>query len=144
MDLMRVKGGITDDGLVVSSLLASSCGGAALPAQKSKPVLNQWCIAVTDHYAAQGYPTHFFCYNPETDQRIDPLDFPAVIEKNTYRITEYRPFTNVKLSMETWQEAAQRWAKENGIISTWGTPEDPLMIRVAAALKNFKERFVRS
>lgn len=94
-ELLKVQGGFLSDGNLVSSVLAKHCGGQALAATTVPP--KGWCIAVTDHYKAAGYPTHFFCYNHDTGERIDPLDFPAVVEKNDYHIVQYRPFTNIKL-----------------------------------------------
>lgn len=94
---------------------------------------------------APDFPTHFFCVNMDTKQQIDPLDFPAQIEPLTYPIVEYRPFTKVTLvNPMTWQEEAKKWATENGIISGgWDAPDAPMsQVRVAAALKNFQERFI--
>lgn len=142
VELLKVAGGVTADGLVVSNILAQYCGGAALPKTTQPPVLNQWCIAMTDKFKEQGFPTHFFCVNMATKQQIDPLDFPAQIEPLSYPIVEWRPFTNVKLTtVEPWQDSVKRWCIENGIISTWGTPEDAIMLRVGAAIRNYHNRF---
>lgn len=142
LELLKVPGGITDGGLVVSSVIAKHCGGEALPKTITPP--QGWCIAVTNKYAPD-FPTHFFCVNMTTKQQIDPLDFPAQVEPLTYPIVEYRPFTNIKLVIsETWQKQAEKWAVENGIISSgWENPDAPMsQVRIAAALKNFKERFI--
>ncbi len=143
-EIMAIPGGITDDGLVVSSVIAKACGGSALPATQTAP--KGWCVAMTNKYAQQGFPTHFFLANVDTKQQIDPLDFPAQVEPLTYPIVEYRPFTGVKLTTaQTWQEEAQQWATDNGIIgSGWETPDAPMsQVRMAAALKNFAQRFIR-
>ncbi len=142
-EIMAIAGGITNDGLVVANVIAKACGGAALPPTNVPP--KGWCIAVTNKYAPQGFPTHFFCVNMDTKQQIDPLDFPAQVEPLSYPIVEYRPFTGVKLvTVQTWQEEAKQFATENGIIgSGWETPDEPMsQVRVAAALKNFKDRFI--
>lgn len=97
-ELLKVAGAFAADGNLNSSVLARHCGGEALPRTTKPP--RGWCIAVTDNYKEAGYPTHFFCYNADTGERIDPLDFPAKVEGNaipTYNITQYRPFTNIKL-----------------------------------------------
>lgn len=94
-ELLAVTGGIQNDGNLISDVLARACGGRALPGTTKPPT--GWCIAKTDHYASAGYPTHFFCVNPQTREQIDPLDLPAKVEPLTYRILEYRPFTNTVL-----------------------------------------------
>lgn len=130
VELLSIPKAFTPDGLLIASVIASYCGGEALPPQSSPPALNQWCIAMTDHYAAQGYPTHFFCYNYQTDEMIDPLKFPAVIEKRTYKIKQYRPFSNPKLTKasatvvgpfpdvaaDRFSSKEIQWAKDNKIM----------------------------
>jgi hypothetical protein len=141
-ELLNVTGGVTSTGLVVSGVLAKYCGGVASSPTKVAP--KGWCIAMTDKYKEQGFPTHFFCVNMDTKEQIDPLDFPAQIEPLTYPIVEYRPFTNVKLPPPlTWQQEAEKWARENGVISGgWDAPDAPMsQVRVAAALKNYHDRF---
>ncbi len=140
-EIMAISGGITADGLVVADVIAKACGGSALPKTTVPP--KGWCIAVTNKYAPQGFPTHFFCVNNDTKQQIDPLDFPAQPEPLTYPVVEYRPFTGVKLVIsQTWQEEAQKFAQDNGIIGDWTDPNAPMtQVRVAAALKNYHDRF---
>lgn len=142
-EIMAILGGITDDGLVVSSVIAKACGGAVVPPPVGPNIPKGWCIAVTNKYAPQGFPTHFFCVNMETKQQIDPLDFPAQVEPLTYPIVEFRTFSGVKLvTAQTWQEEAKRFAQENGIIADWSNPDAPMtQVRVAAALKNYHDRF---
>lgn len=140
--ILKISGGITNDGLVVTGTVALALGGKALPATKVPP--NGWCIAVTDFYKNAGYPTHFFVMNAQTKQQIDPLDLPARVEPLSYPIVEYRPFTNVRLKVdETWQEADKRWAIENEICVTgWDAPDAPMsQQRVIAAIRNYHERF---
>lgn len=142
-EILAIPGGITDDGLVVASVIARACGGVAMPATNA--VQDGWCIAVTDKYALQGFPTHFFLVNKKANQQIDPLDYPAQVETLSYPIREYRPFTAVKLvDAQTWQEEAKQWSEENGIIKfTSPNGEAPMTeARVASALKKFKERFI--
>lgn len=141
-EIMAIPGGITDDGLVVSGVIAKACGGSTLPNPPGSPSPG-WCIAMTNKYAPQGFPTHFFCVNTKEKLQIDPLDFPAQIEPLTYPIVELRTFTGVKLvTAQTWQEEAQQFATENGIISDWSKPNEPMtQVRVAAALKNYHDRF---
>lgn len=101
-ELLGVSGAFNADGNLIAGVLAKFCGGSALPATTKAP--KGWCIAVTDHYKAAGYPTHFFCFNADTGERIDPLDFPAKVEPNAqpvYNIVQYRPFTNIKLDTST-------------------------------------------
>ena len=88
-------------------MLARACGG------DYKGVMAEpdhgWQIAMTDHYAPLGYPTHFFCVNMDTHEQIDPLKFPAVIEPLTYSIKELRGFTGVVLGTERPEPA---WFKD--------------------------------
>lgn len=141
-EILAILGGMTDSGLVVSGVIAQACGGAALPKTFTPP--SGWCIAMTDHYAANGVATHFFIVNAEKKLQIDPLDFPAMPETLKYKIVEYRPFTNVKLNTQTWQEEVREWNELNGIITQgWEMPDAPMsQLRVGAALKSFKERFI--
>ena len=91
--IMGVPDAITPGGLVLASVIAKANGGAALPPTVVPP--QGWCIAQTDHYAYLGYSTHFFVCNPQTKQMVDPLKYPAEIGATTYRIVNYRPFTNI-------------------------------------------------
>ncbi len=146
-EVLAVPGGITDAGLVVSGVIAKAFGSTTATVVKNVPGAvppKGWCIAMTNKYAPD-FPTHFFCVNMDTRQQIDPLDFPAQVEPLTYPIVEWRVFNNVKLVVQlTWQEEAQKWATDNGIIgSGWENPDAPMsQVRIAAALKNFKERFI--
>jgi hypothetical protein len=108
-ELLKVKGGVTDTGLVVSSVLAKYCGGEVLPTTKTAP--KGWCIGMTDQYKNQGFPTHFLCVNMDTKQQIDPLDFPCNIEPLTYKIVEFRPFTGVKLFQAPTTSLLRRLAR---------------------------------
>lgn len=126
--MMIIPGAITDDGLVVSSVIAKACGGAALATTTFPPT--GWCIGMTDHYASQGFPTHFCCVNMQLGKQVDPLDYPANIEPITYKFKEYRPFTNVLFDQfgttppglypdvqpGRWSEEAIKFCKENGIM----------------------------
>jgi len=127
-ELLVVNGAFNDAGLIFSDTIAKYCGGRALGATNTPP--DGWCIARTRDYADQGYETHFFCYNNDTKQMIDPLVFPAKLVKNTYRINQYRPFSNIKLDTSIpipipvfpdveigrWSEEAVRYCKEKGIM----------------------------
>jgi len=95
IELLGVPGGFTDAGTLVSGELAKHCGGIAMPKTTEAPV--GWCIAMTDHYASQGFPTHYFCVNMQTHEQIDPLKFPGAIEPLTFSIKEFRQFTNTML-----------------------------------------------
>lgn len=95
LTLLESKKGIIWNGDADTKVLAVLCGGEALP--KVKTPISGWCIAMTKHYAASGYPTHFYCYNHDTQEMIDPLDYPAVRKSNKYKIAEYRPFTGIRL-----------------------------------------------
>lgn len=141
-EIMAIPGAITDSGLLVSSLVAQGCGGASLPKTTTPP--SGWSIAVTDHYKPNGVDTHFFVVNAEKKLQIDPLDFPAQPEPLRYKIVEYRPFTNIKLNTQTWQEEVRAWSEDKGIITQgWETPDAPMsQLRVAASLKNFYDRFI--
>lgn len=141
-EIIAIPGGITDSGLVVSGAIAKACGGEALPKTDVPP--QGWCIAMTNHYAPD-FPTHFFVVHPQKKLQIDPLDFPCQPEPLTYRVLEYRPFTNVKLVLaQTWQEEAIQWSQENGIIALTSPDGSAPMseVRTMAALKKFKERFI--
>lgn len=142
LELLKIPGAVTPEGLVVSSVIAIACGGKALPPTKVAP--KGWCIAVTDHYTSQGFPTHFFDCLVDIDKRleVDPLDPKPQIESLIYKIVEYRPFEGVKLAQTlTWQQEAERWSKKNGIVvSGWETPEAPMsQVRVVQAMKNYHE-----
>lgn len=142
LTLLKVQGGMRQDGNLVSSILAKSAGGTAR--QETSSPINGWQIAVTNHYAPQ-FPTHFFCVNPEKNEMIDPLDYPTKVRPLTYKILKYRPFSNILLNTESWQEEAESWARKHKIIVTgWDNPEAPMsQVRVAAAIKNFYESFSR-
>ena len=100
LDILKIPGAITNDGLVVSSVVAAHFGGTF---QFSNTAPKGWCVAVTDFYKPQDYPTHFFPFNAEKKTQIDPLDFPAKFEQAAYPITQYRVFTNTKLAGELEQ-----------------------------------------
>lgn len=130
------------NGNIYSDIFAKICGGERLPTTAVAP--KEWCIGVTNKYAPN-FPTHFVLVNPELKQQADPLDSPAQVETQDYSFFEYRRFTNTKFnSTETWQKQAERWAVDNAIIgSGWDAPDAPMsQVRVAAALKNFHDRFI--
>jgi hypothetical protein len=147
---MAIKGGITADGLVVTSIIAKACGGAALPATQKPP--DGWSIAMTDHYATQGFPTHFFLVNAKAKLQIDPLDFPAMVEPLTYEVKHYRPFTNGQLpstfslpaqvfpdiEVGRWSEDDIKLCKEAGIVKGMDDglfrPTQPLTREEGAAI----------
>lgn len=56
-----------------------------------------WCMARTTYYKNVGVPSHYFPYNADTKQCIDPLQNPTSRQQNIYPITEYISVTNVKL-----------------------------------------------
>lgn len=125
-ELLKVPGAFVGDGNLVSSVLAKHCGGEAKPATTTPP--KGWCIAMTDHYKDAGFPTHFFCVNPDTKEQIDPLDLPAKVEPLSYKIVQYRPFTNPALDTTApvpvpvfsdveigrWSEKSIRYVKDRG------------------------------
>ncbi len=145
-DIIAIPGAVNSGGYVNSVMVANKYGGEAKKAVKPQDAATLpegWCVAMTDHYKNAGYPTHFFLVNPAKKLQIDPLDYPAQADPLVYPIVEYRPFTKILFTtQQTWQEDAQEWATNNGIISTWGTADDEIMHRVAAALKNFHDRFI--
>ena len=65
--ILAVPGAFTPSGLLMPSLIAKACDGVYQGVVKTP---TGWVIAVTDHYAYLGYPTHFFCMNPQTKQQI--------------------------------------------------------------------------
>lgn len=93
-ELLKVSGAIDANGNTNSSVIAAYCQGKALPPTAVAP--KGWCIGVTDKFAPQ-FPTHFLCVNVDTQMQIDPLDLQAKPEPLTYKIIQYRPFTNGKL-----------------------------------------------
>jgi hypothetical protein len=123
VDLLKIPGGVNTQGLVVSGVIAHTFGSAAGSPQTLPP--EGWSIAITDHYKAEGYPTHFFCYNHDTKQMIDPLTFPAAIDICTYNITSYRPFTNCKLvdpgfpdvPLDSWYAEAVQKVHKAGLMT---------------------------
>lgn len=96
-DLLQLPNIFNAQGLLFPGTLAAAFGGTYADEGSSKP--DGWCIAMTNHYASLGYPTHFFCVNPQTKQQIDPLKFPAIVEPLSYEIKDYRSFTNIKLDL---------------------------------------------
>jgi len=56
-----------------------------------------WCMAKTDYYSKVGFPTHFFIYNAQTKQAIDPLQNPTFRQDNIYPITEYLWISGIRL-----------------------------------------------
>ncbi len=93
-ELLEVPKAFTKEGLLDSSKLAQFCGGEVT---KKLIAPDGWCIAMTDHYKDQGFETHFFCVNTQTNEMVDPLKFPARIEPISYKIKHYRVFTNTVL-----------------------------------------------
>jgi len=56
-----------------------------------------WVVCETDHYKEQGYDQHFFLYNIETKEAMDPLD--GKVKPNSYKIVSYRLFAIKKSSI---------------------------------------------
>lgn len=100
VELLKIKGGINADGLLIASVIAKECGGEYLGQAQTG---EGWQIAQTDHYTAQGFPTHFFCVNLQTKQQIDPLKFPAIVEPLKYKIVNVRVFKGQVLKPEVIQ-----------------------------------------
>ncbi len=69
---LKTKGAFVEGGLLLSEVLAKAAGMEYLGVSKKAP--KGWCIAMTDHYKAVGYPTHFFVVNG--NMMIDPLSDP--------------------------------------------------------------------
>jgi hypothetical protein len=61
------------------------------------------CICETDHFKKVGVPQHFFLYNPEKKERVDPLDLDPQWEPNNYNIISYRIFKTMQPEVETMQ-----------------------------------------
>lgn len=134
IELLSVSNGITPDGLLNASVMAKYCGGEYLG---QKTTGQGWQIAQTDHYAAQGFSTHFFCVNLQERKQIDPLNFPAKVEPLSYRIVNIRIFTDVALppgNFETplqgpfpdvkpnaWSADAITFCKNNGFMKGYET-----------------------
>lgn len=126
-EIMKIPNAITPDGLVVAGVIAKACGGDYTGQFQNG---FGWQIAQTDHYAAQGYPTHFFCVNMQTKQQIDPLKFPAVVEPLSYHVVNVRVFTGTKLDTsvaipvgpfpdvapDRWSCGAIQFCKDNGLL----------------------------
>lgn len=94
-ELLAVPAAFTTDGFLYPATLAKHCGGTY---DGSFDMAEGWVIGVTNHYKDQGYPTHFLCVNPQTNQQIDPLKYPAKIEPLSYAIQKYRVFSGTKLA----------------------------------------------
>lgn len=58
-----------------------------------------WCLAKTSYYKNAGQPTHYFPYNPDTKEAIDPLQNPAARMQNIYPINEYIWIEGIKLDL---------------------------------------------
>lgn len=70
--------------------------GGTVPYRGKLPPIG-WCLAKTGHYAKAGVPTHFFPYNAQTKQAIDPLQHPTSRQENIYSIDEYIWISDVVL-----------------------------------------------
>lgn len=130
VELLGIPNAINDDGLLIASVIAKYCGGEYSGQFQAGA---GWQIAQTDHFAPQGFPTHFFAVNLQSKQQIDPLKFPAVVEPLTYKIVNVRVFTNTDLpagsfqpppsgpypdvAVDRWSVEPIRWAKEKGIMT---------------------------
>lgn len=91
-EILAIPGAFQDDGDLISSVIANHCGGEAMPPTNVAP--KGWCIGRTDITKEL---KHFLLVNMDTRQQIDPLDLQPRPEPLTYNITQYRPFTNIKL-----------------------------------------------
>ncbi len=149
VELLSVPNGITPDGLLNASVIAKYCGGAYTGQFDSGL---GWQIAQTDHYAPQGFPTHFFLVNQQTKEQVDPLDFPAKVEPLTYHIVNVRVFTGTKfvpaqlppvgpfpdIEPDRWSAPVIAEAKALGFVSGYadGTfkPTQPISREEAVAL----------
>lgn len=56
-----------------------------------------WCIARTGYYAKVGTQSHYFPYNHDTKEAIDPLQNPTFRQQNIYPISEFIQITGIKL-----------------------------------------------
>lgn len=81
---LRTHGGF--QGAAVIWNTAASVLGLVYDAETTRPTILP-CIAVTDHYAHSGFPTHYFVLL-DNGQIIDPLD--GKTKANPYRIIGYR------------------------------------------------------
>jgi len=80
-----VNGCLTDDATAAKALGLEFQGRV-----KVAPAGFGWCVAETDHYAKKSVPQHFFVYDADTKNRVDPLDLNPVPEVNNYNIVSYR------------------------------------------------------
>lgn len=94
-----INGCLTDDSTAAEALGLEFQGRV-----KVAPVGFGWCIAETDHYAKKGVPQHFFVYNADSKERIDPLDLNPVPELNNYNIVSYRLFKPLSSKTEMNKE----------------------------------------
>lgn len=121
-DVLAIKGAFNSKGEIVWEVVAQALGGDYLGMKK----LYGWQIAVTDHYRKTGYKTHFFDYNIDTGEIIDPLTFPGSIQMLSdrgYKVTGYRSFAGTKLekAIQTMRLKQQQAKMENALPRFLGT-----------------------
>ena len=102
---LLINDNFANGGLLYSSRAAKTAGMEYVRSS-SKP--SGWCIGVTDHYASNGFPTHFFVVNEELGLQIDPLEEKPAIEPLTYDCTQYRLFSGVKFKIEEENEKIKK------------------------------------
>lgn len=99
-----------------------------------KPV--GWCLAKTAYYKGVGVPTHFFCYNPQTLECIDPLQNPSFRQTCIYPISEYIWIDNIKIDFAREDAEGRLKIAEYSLHRLGGLRKSSVM-RFIERLKNY-------
>lgn len=106
------------------------------------------CLALTDHYAKTGYPTHFFIYLGN-NRIIDPLDGQE--KNNPYRIIGYRNLSPKENTFMTEEQVRYMLFQvmHNGwcALNDYKSPDDSSIHResdeIVDKYKTFFDKFVQ-
>lgn len=99
---------------------------------------SRWCMAKT--YLLR---PHYFAYNPQTKEMIDPLDYPAGRRPNIYRIYEYITFSNTKLNFSEPAEISIE-NKINNLEKRYSREKNPpLKSRIIEAIASLRRTLSR-
>jgi hypothetical protein len=99
MNRLFIKNNVWVNGCMISGPKVASFFKLEYLKKTSSDML---CIAETDHFKKVGVPQHFFLYNPEKKERVDPLDLDPQWESNTYNIVSYRIFRYLGTPTQTY------------------------------------------
>tara|TARA_R110000868_G_scaffold13556_1_gene63064 strand:+ start:625 stop:1170 length:546 start_codon:yes stop_codon:yes gene_type:complete len=125
--IISLKGVINSRGECDISRFMEYLGGKIPYRGKIAP--NGWCLAKTNYYKK----FHYFCYNRDTGECIDPLLNPTARQPNRYPIIEYIWLTNIKLDFTAQDLEKRVTVAENALKSG----------RLSGLRSNFVVRFIK-